>query len=357
MTEKFVSKFSEEDGTHTLVIASGSDFQWWKDVPPKDKPSTGAHFIKSGNSFNFHLDHYNESGVKLSSTDMGDGYKFISGLDLLVAASGSVMYHVPLTIEVKNVNKTETDKEVKFSTNFGAVIIDKSENTTRFEPKPLEEKVKVEDKAEAKVLTNQQKEQKTEENKVISVETGERKWNKDTMFLITTGIAFVELIGLLILGISNYNFSISNYNLQNEVSLVSEPIIVPIMNQVKGNSTNVNFTFFITNPSKNTDYFLDFSSSECRPNSKLIKKHQVESNATTHVNVSSVFENQNVVIIGEQPQSSFPLPSSTTTPFYCRGYDIENPENDTKTFMTLCIKVKRITDLICEDVPILIFKI
>ena len=156
MAEYSKGKFDEEGRMHTLVIASGSDFQWWKDVPPKGSPSIGAHMIKSGNSFCFHLDHYNEFGVKISSIHMGDGYKFISGLDMLVAASGSDVYKVPLTVEVKNVSKTETDNEIKFLSNFGAVVVNKNDNTARFEPKPLEEKVKVEDKVEAKVINNEE---------------------------------------------------------------------------------------------------------------------------------------------------------------------------------------------------------
>jgi len=151
-------------------------------------------------------------------------------------------------------------------------------------------------------------------------------------------------------GIKNYNLNKENYELIREKSELEKPIIFAPRLKVMGGSVNVDFPFYVKNPSDN-EYYIDLTRGGCIPDSELLTKSE-KKNKEDGINVG---ENISIMEIRE-PQTLFFIPPHEKKILYCSNFDVKNPTNNTLVKMKICIKEKRLSEDICDELEIVVLK-
>ena len=121
---------------------------------------------------------------------------------------------------------------------------------------------------------------------------------------------------------------------------------------MKGGSSSVDFPFYVINPSDKESY-IDLTQGCSLPDSALLTKSAPKQTESSKENVDV---GENITIQKTQPLPIFPVPPHEQVILHCSGFDGHNPVEDTIANMRICIKEKRITEQICENLQITILK-
>jgi hypothetical protein len=202
------------------------------------------------------------------------------------------------------------------------------------------------------VKMTQKKEEKTQKQPEVESEEKETTNNKlqtKMSFNIWKVISVIIAIGMLVL-------AYFTYNLQQENMQLSKPYIIRTGLIVRSGVENVNFPFYIRNPSNN-EYTIDLIQSSCGFETKAIHRFIPKETATTKNTTINIPENLgSEVIFNPGIITILPLTPRNQTELLCSGFSVDKLVNDMNSFMNICIKIIGIKDLICEKIPLTIAK-
>jgi hypothetical protein len=165
-------------------------------------------------------------------------------------------------------------------------------------------------------------------------------------------VAVITMLVAIYFGIQNYNLDKEKTELEKEKTELEKPIILAPGLRVTGGSSSVDFPFYVKNPS-GKEYYIDLTQGCCLSDSALLTKSAPKQTESSKENVDV---GENITISKTQPQTIFPVPPHEQVILHCSGFDVHNPVEDTIVNMRVCIKEKRMTEQICENLQITILK-
>lgn len=155
--------------------------------------------------------------------------------------------------------------------------------------------------------------------------------------------AILAVIALVSLA-TNLFLGFENYRLQQEVRDTKKPFVDFPDYQVKEGADNIDFKFYVKNPS-DLKYFVDLGKGGCPTGNELIRVSSY--NETTEPKDEEIFTSGQSIKaapsqkIGLDPQKSIDLT--------CRGYEISNVSKNTLMTFQTCIGIAGISSPICDS--------